>query len=514
AATTRIGADGPFGPPVPITGGLVPCGGNVFALSTDDEVVGPSAAMGAAGNGWIAWNSHCGAYARSIQGGGFGTPLGAGFMAGDGGSIVGPALGVDPTSGVGVLAFREEHTSPVPVTERSLSFLGGGALGEPKQIAGNVREVGLTVGSAGEPVATWIASGDGVYVRDGEAGPVRVSPAGQDPAGAYPQVVSSPDGTLVVAWRDLEGDVWAAVRHAGVWGAPQQLSDPHAEDVHVAIAADDVAYVTWRREVSQIEGVEASVMDPGDPTRSPGDPWGFQPTAEVVVDPAEGTLPSLINSEVTGSALTVRPDGVATVALTWANSLPGHTNTHVVGVIESTAPVGILGGETPGGGGDGGSGGGIGGGSGGSTSGKPAPGRDTRPPALTVFNATRKFFATGTKLDKKVAARGDKTVIDNGLPKAGLQVGTVFKWTQDEAGKARLSIVYEGCAITGAKTAPGYKTCTDKEKGGKVVYRKTVAATRGANKLTYLGAAQKGLIPSGGVYKAKLVAVDAAGNAS
>lgn len=40
-------------------------------------------------------------------------------------------------------------------------------------------------------------------------------------------------------------------------------------------------------------------------------------------------------------------------------------------------------------------------------------------------------------------------------------------------------------------------------------------ATRGANKLTYLGAAKKGgLIPSGAHYTAKLVALDAAGNAS
>src|SRR6201999_1983291 len=116
----------------------------------------------------------------------------------------------------------------------------------------------------------------------------------------------------------------------------------------------------------------------------------------------------------------------------WRNTLPGGAAMHVMGVLESSKPVGIGSATTtppiaeapapaP-------------------SAGTPivpsapvtAPARDTRAPALTVFNASRTIFAPGSKLDKKVAANDAKTVIDNGLPKAGLQVGTTFKWTQDE----------------------------------------------------------------------------------
>jgi hypothetical protein len=519
ATTQRTAATNAFAAPVAITGGGAACANN--ANLTDDDVTYPSAAMGAGGNGWIAWHAGCGgtelgrrAYVRALQSGTFGAPLDAGTMEPDGGTVVGPALAVDPTTGAGTIAFLPEASSPLPILTRTLSFATG--LGAPKTVASGGRQVALTIGPSGEPIAAFMVQGDGVYVRDGEGLATRVSPEGQNPAGAYPQMASAADGTVVVAWRDVEGSVWAAVRHAGGWGAPQQLSDPEAEEVHVAIAADDVAYVTWRREISQFDGIEAAVMDPGDPTRSPGDPWRFQPTPETVADAAEGLLPSFIQAEVTGSALTVLPDGVAMMALTWRDSLPGGSSTHAVGVIESTAPVGIRG-EVGGGGEPGGSNGGDGGGSGNpatSPGAGPAPGRDTRPPALSAFTASRKLFATGSKLDKKVAAREAKTIVDNGLPKAGLQVGTVFRWTQDETGKATIQITYEGCAAAGARTAPGYKACTRKDRSGEVVYKETVSADRGGDKLAYLGAATKGVLPAGGIYTAKLTAFDAAGNAS
>jgi hypothetical protein len=524
-ATQRPGAVNAFAAPVGITGGAVTCANNPSL--TDDEVLYPSAGMGAGGNGWIAWYAPCGgtefgrrAYVRPLQGGGFGTPLDAGTMEPDGGSIVGPALTVDPTTGLGAIAYSPEAASPLPLFTRSLNQTSG--LGAPFTVASGGRQVALATGPTGEPIAAYIVTGEAVFARDGEGAVARLSPAGQNPAGAVPRIAASPDGTVVVAWRDVEGSVWAAVRHTGAWAAAQKLSDPGAEEVHVAIAADDVAYVTWRREVSQFDGVEASVMDPGDPSRSPGAPWSFQPTPEVVVDAAEGTLPSTVAAEVTGSALTVRPDGVATIAVTWRDSLPEHPPTHVVGVTESAAPVGIAG-EAPGGE-PGGASGGNGGGTSSGNAGGPAtpappasgkPGKDTRPPALTVFNASRTIFATGSKLDKKVADREDKTVIHNGLPKSGLQVGTIFKWTQDEAGKATIAITYEGCSIFGKlRPAPGYGVCTSKDKRGVVVYKKTVSAARGANSLTYLGAATKGVLDSGGAYVARLTATDAAGNES
>jgi hypothetical protein len=521
-ATVRTSATGAFSAPSAITGAPVTCANNVNL--TDDDVSYPTAALGAGGAGWIGWNAGCGrtalgyrGYVRSIQSGIFGVPTDIGQLAADGGTIVGPALGVDRATGAGQAAFIASGGATLPVVSRPLSFSTG--VGVPATVSPGTggRQVVAITGPAVEPIVAYIVQGDGVYVKDGDAAAVRVSPEGQNPAGAYPQLAGAKDGTLVVAWRDVDGSVWAAVRHADAWGAAQRLSDEGADTLHVAIADDDVAYVTWQREVSQFEGIEASVMDPGDPTRSPGAPWSFQPTAEVVVDPADGQLPTTLNAEVTYSALTVRPDGVATIALTWRNSFPGDTATHAVGVIESSKPVGVGGTTTTPPAGD-------------TTTPLPADttvapavavtplapaARDTRPPALTVFNASRKLFATGTKLDKKVAAGDAKTVIDNGLPKAGLQVGTTFKWTQDEAGKARLTILYEGCdpSLTG-KTVNGYKTCSRKTKG-TTMYTKTVSAVRGANTLKYVGTATKGkYLLSGGSYTAELSASDAAGNAS
>lgn len=512
-ATQRTTTAGPFATPAAITGNGVTCANNVNL--TDDDVVYPSAGLGADGNGWISWHAGCGntefgrrAYVRALQSGTFGVPRDAGTMEPDGGSVVGPALGVSPTTGAGFIAFSPEASSPLPLETRSLSFTSG--LGAPELVVSGGRQPSVAVGPSDQRIVASIVGGDGVYVREGQGGAVRVSPEGQSPAGAYPQIAAAADGTLVVAWRDIEGAVWAAVRHGGTWGAPQQLSDPEAEAVHVAIAADDVAYVTWQRDISQFTGIEASVMDPGDPTRSPGAPWSFQPTPEVVANAAEGSLPSILQADVTGSDLTVRPDGVALIALTWRNSLSG-SGTHVAGVIQSSAPVGIGGtatGEAAGGGSGSGSTG---------TAAAPAKsaGPDTRPPTLSVFSASRTFFATGNKLGKKVAEPGDKTVIANGMPKSGLLVGTTFKWTQDEAGKARLTITYEGCSTVLARTSiNGYTLCSKKDKDGKVVFTKTVTARRGANDLDYLGTAKAGKIKSGGSYTAKLVALDASGNAS
>jgi hypothetical protein len=515
----RTSATGPFTAPAAITGGGVTCANNVNL--TDDDVAGPAAALGAGGAGWIGWNAGCGrtslgfrAYVRSIQSGVFGVPTDLGQIHDDGGSVVGPALGVDRATGAGQVAFIASGGTTLPIVSRPLSFTTGAGVPANVTVGTGGRQVVAITGPSVEPIAAYMLQGDGVYVKDGDAAAVRVSPLGQNPAGAYPQLAGAKDGTLAVAWRDVNGSVWAAVRHAGAWGAAQQLSDAGADTLHVAIADNDVAYVTWQREVSQFEGIEASVMDPGDPTRSPGAPWSFQPTAEVVVDPADAQLPTILDAEVTYSALTVRPDGVATLALTWRNSFPGGTATHVVGVLESSKPVGIGGTTTPPPAGD-----------------APPPppadttvtpsvpvipaARDTRPPALTVFNASRTIFATGAKLDKKVADHDAKTVIDNGLPKAGLQVGTTFKWTQDEAGKAKLTIAYTGCdnSLTG-KTVNGYKTCSRKTKDG-TVYTKTVSAVRGANTLKYLGTATKGKdLLSGGSYTAQLNAIDTAGNVS
>ena len=519
-ASVRASATGTFSAPAAITGGGVTCANNVNL--TDDDVAGATAALGAGGAGWIGWNAGCGrtslgfrAYARSIQSGVFGVPTDLGQIHDDGGSVVGPALGVDRATGAGQVAFIASGGTTLPIVSRPLSFTTGAGVPANVTVGTGGRQVVAITGPSVEPIVAHMLQGDGVYVKDGDAPAVRVSPPGQNPAGAYPQLAGAKDGTLAVAWRDVNGSVWAAVRHAGAWGAAQQLSDTGADTLHVAIADNDVAYVTWQREVSQFEGIEASVMDPGDPTRSPGAPWSFQPTAEVVVDPADAQLPTTLDAEVTYSALTVRPDGVATLALTWRNSLPGGTVTHVVGVLESSKPVGI-GGPTPPADG---------------TSPPPpadttvtpsvpvapvAPAaRDTRAPALTVFNASRTIFATGTKLDKKVADHDAKTVIDNGLPKTGLQVGTTLKWTQDEAGSAMLTILYTGCdsALTG-KTVNGYKTCSRKTKAG-TVYAKTVSAARGANILKYLGTATKGkYLLSGGSYTAQLRAIDAAGNVS
>jgi hypothetical protein len=522
-ASVRTSATGTFSAPAAITGGGVTCANNVNL--TDDDAAGPTAALGAGGAGWIGWNAGCGrtslgfrAYVRSIQSGIFGVPTDVGQIHDDGGSVVGPALGVDRATGAGQVAFIASGGTTLPIVSRPLSFTTGAGVPANVTTGTGGRQVVAITGPSVEPIAAYMLQGDGVYVKDGDATAVRVSPLGQNPAGAYPQLAGAKDGTLVVAWRDVDGNVWAAVRHAGAWGAAQQLSNEGADTLHVVIADNDVAYVTWQREVSQFEGIEASVMDPGDPTRSPGAPWSFQPTAEVVVDPADAQLPTILNAEVTYSALTVRPDGVATIALTWRNSFPGGTTTHAVGVIESSKPVGIGGTTTTPPADD-------------STTPPPADttvtpsvpvtpltpvARDTRAPALTVFNASRKIFATGSKLDKKVAGGDAKTVVDNGLPKAGLQVGTTFKWTQDEAGKAKLTIVYEGCDnnLTG-KTVNGYKTCSHKAKDGGTVYTKTVSAGRGANTLKYLGTATKGkYLLSGASYTAELNAIDAAGNVS
>ena len=246
-------------------------------------------------------------------------------------------------------------------------------------------------------------------------------------------------------------------------------------------------------------------------------PYQFQPTAEAVIDPSgeREKLPTLWAGDIDAARIAVEPNGDATIVLTWDSNPPNDNQYRTVGVIHSTLPrpeedttvpppadTGTPGTTVPP-----------------ATSGHtvtPPPPGDHQAPALTVFSASRKLFAPGSQEGKVVAHYKDPTVSGRNDRK-GLRIGTVLGWTQDEAGTAKLKITYAGC--TAEKRTPdktfGLHRCSRSDDKRPVVYTAELTAKRGGNRVTYLGKTNHGKkLQAGGVYKAELVAYDAAGNKS
>ena len=519
AAAFRNSLSNPFGTETPLTG-TTHCTNN--ATLTNDDAYGLTAGLGQGGSGWIAWTASCGGgsdapivHLRRVTAGGFEGPITVVKPTGESGVLVGPQMAVDRDSAAANIAVTE-NTYPGPIRTRKVTT--DGVVGSPTAITPgpgpNRPRIGIL---PDHTVAAVFQDGaGGVGFKEGGADPVRINPIDQGVNISAPEIAVSKDGTIAVVWRDNDERVWARVRPPnGGWGTATALSEPASKDYRVGISDNGIAYVIWAREIGDLVGVEGFDHGSGrpdplarGPLRLPAHPRGHRrPAGRPLPDararrrpigPARGReqrrrdghhLVEELAGPRAGHAIDRRAALDDPAARRRAR--PRSARSRADDAVDSHGPTAPAPSPVPG---------------------KPPP--DLRAPALTVFSATRTVFAVGSKEGKLVAHYKDPTVIDRPLRK-GLRVGTVLGWTQDEAGKAKLTITKTGCWATTPKGKKfgGLKVCHGTKQ--TVVYKATLTAKRGGNRLTYLGETSKGKkLEAGGKYRADLVALDAAGNVS
>lgn len=215
---------------------------------------------------------------------------------------------------------------------------------------------------------------------------------------------------------------------------------------------------------------------------------------------------------VQATGLGLSPDGHCAVFTTTQDGLepglPAGTDFHRVHLraidapcpAAPPAPAGPGGGEGGGGTGPGGGGGGPGGGSGGGPSGTP-PTPDRTPPVVTGLRLTRTRFRVGATPTAVAAAR--------------TPAGTTVRFTLSEP--SRVTLVVER-AVRGRRSGAACVRPTAKLRGRRACTRYVAAGTlrraaaAGAVRVAFTGRiGRRALRP--GVYRLRVAAVDAAGNA-
>jgi hypothetical protein len=353
--------------------------------------------------------------------------------------------------------------------------------------------------------------GSAAWARIG-AVETQVSPAGQSPVDL--QLAVGADGTVVVAW--LDDGYWAAVRNpvTGEWGPAHQLSDDEGEPrgLDIAVADEGTGYAVWKRNPGEADSIEAAILDPDDPTRSPGAPYQFQPVPDTIFNPVN----SPIDTDSVGSAdqpnVDVAPNGDATVVFRVVTSL--QPLTRAVAFMRNLKPAPPDPGPPDPGPPDPGPGTPDPGPAG--PVGPPAgPPPDLRAPRVSAFNSLRDVFAQGSKEGKVVAKRGEKSAAGTELHQP-LRVGTKLRWTADEAGSARIVFTHVLCFTKHyvGEAVRDDERCNKRKLDG-TVYTLRAKSKRGKNSVKYLGKTKAGKrLRIGGVYIARLVVTDAAGNPS
>jgi hypothetical protein len=351
----------------------------------------------------------------------------------------------------------------------------------------------------GKQVTVYRENGGGTRIFalvDGTSTELSVGSGG----GLAPQLAVGADGTVVVAW--FENGYWAAVRNptTGAWGPAHRLSDSEGNpsDLDIAVSDEGTGYAVWKRDAGTSVNLEGAILDPDDPSRSPGTPYQFQPVPETLFDAtAAGT-----GGDADQPRVDVSPGGNATVVFRAIVDLgpPTRRGIFFLRNVKSPVPARPPAPTPPPG---------------------PAPisgpPRDLRAPRVTAFNSLRSVFAKGTKEGQIVARRGDETAI-NPLLRVPLKVGTRLRWTADEAGSATIVIRHTGCRkfrkYNGHSVAKNEECKASARPDGTVAVLRT-RSRRGASSVTWLGKTLAGKrLRIGGVYTATLVVVDPSGNRS
>jgi hypothetical protein len=516
-AATSSAFGSPFGNTTTMT---VPSGDGSTCTNNkplaDDHVVGPSVALGPTVRGYVSWMAPCG---DTLNGrfelvkeiGATGAFVSGVIKAGRGAGDEGPRLERDPQTGAALVLFHDTASSTPGLTLKEIE----NANIQPNPTiysAGNSGSVNplLSVLPDGQRVVSWLASAaeTGLMVQVGSTPAVRVN-AADEGAGFY-RVGAGADGTIVAVWRvGSDFSLKAAVRNPVTheWGPPHRISDGDTKQFDVGVSATGVGYAVWNRDTGASGNeLEASILDPSDPSRAPGTPYQFQPVPETLVQPAQTTIIGASNGvgDIGWPKLAVAPNGTAQVLFPFVTGLGPPTVTFAIGSIvspidRSTAVAPPPAAPAP-----------IG------PAGAPATIRDTRAPKITAFSVSRREFGIGRTLDKVLVDRLKRSVA---RPKrlSALRVGTILRWTQDEAGSARIVIAHKGCFTFTVRGTPeqSLNVCKRGPVDG-TVFAKSVKGKRGANSLTYFGLRQgsRPKLRAGGLYKATIVVTDAAGNRS
>ncbi len=506
----RGSTSGGFGDPTPLGGFGCPNNPNL----TDDIVVGPVVALDDAGRGHVAWTAPCGDTTngrwmlfRHVTPDGFATQT---QSAGKSGSptAVGPQLADDPASD-GSRALFKHAQFPSPLVTRDL--VGNQAVGSQTTAVADSGADSERLGFLpdGKQVIVYRTGDEIRALVDGVN--TRLTPEGQ--SGLGPQLAVSADGTVVATWF-AEGGFWAAVRHpvAGAWGPAHPLSETDGDprDLDLAIADDGTAYAVWRRSAGDYVDIEGSILDPDDPTRSPGTPYQFQPVAETIFEAGAETLDGGgFSGDARTPKVTATPNGALAV-FDFIIDVDG-PGRHAVGSVRHTRtplPPPPVDDEPPPPPGDPGT----------PAAGPPPPPpvveRDMRAPLLTAFELTRRTFAKGSK-EGKIVGRIDDKLATGGKLRQPLRVGTRLRWTADEPGTAALIVTHTGCFSSSyvGDDVTKKERCPRRKDG--VVFTQEVPSRRGGNTLKYVGKTLPGkTLRIGGMYRFSLVVTDAAGNGS
>jgi hypothetical protein len=345
-----------------------------------------------------------------------------------------------------------------------------------------------------------------VYAQVEGVDTIQLDPDGGDNA-LNPDVKVSADGTAVATWTE-DNAYWARVLPPislpQEWGPVHRITDEDVtiQDFTTAISDEGTAYAAWSRDTGDLEAVEVSIMDPDDPTRSPGTPYQFQPVPDALDEVTE--VPEEDRADADQPTIDVDPAGNATVAYRRVIGVaPGETRRTIEFVRNFKAPPApppVIPGPGPGGPGPG----------------APGPAPDVTPPHLTAFHALRSTFAEGSKEGKVVVERGEKSAAVSRPLRVPLKVGTKLRWTADEAGTAHISIQFTGCFSSfpaGSPVPPGDR-CNSRRHDG-IVKTFSLKSKRGKNSKTWLGKTDPGSqLRVGGRYTASLRVTDAADNRS
>lgn len=505
ATSTAFGS--PFGAVTTMT---VPAGpGSTCTNNTalaDDQVVGPTAALGASVRGYLAWTAPCGGTSNgnfqlvkeTDANGGF---IGGVTKAGKGQFGIGPELAYDPASGRTLVMFNESG-----LTVKELE--NGIVQPNPSNYGTGRQDPQIRVQADGTRVIAWREPAvPALKVQIGAGAPVQVNPMGES-AGFY-RMDAGADGTIAIAWRRSDFSIAAAVRSpvTGTWGPAHTISDTDTKQFDVAVSDTGVGYVVWNRDAGSFVQLEAAILDPQDPGRAPGAPYQFQPVPEILVSPGDTRIGGGVG-DVGWPRVAVTAGGTAQVLFPFVSETTPQVRFAIGSIVSpidrSTPPpqgpptAGPPPGPTPA-----------------APSAAPAP--DTRAPRITGFVASRREFGTGARLDRVLVRERRRSVVYL-KRRSALRVGTVLRWSQDEPGTARITIEHEGCFTFryNGKPSQSLNRCAKGEIRDGVVYSRTLKAKTGANRLTYLGLRQgkRPKLRVGGLYRAQLTVTDAAGNRS
>jgi hypothetical protein len=510
----------------------VACPANINAPAT------PALAINDAGNGHIAFMGACpnDAGSNKLVSRAFGpgalaasnTLLSTNASRTEGGSPYQAALAEKPTGGEALTAWEHDLNGTgrgVFVQQFAPGASGdtiddGHYVQQGSDIASNVR-VGYLPG--GRQLVVYKVNGV-IYVSSGGATPVALVTTGQSPLQLTLAVGA--DGTAVLGWLDgNSGALWVSVRppdgtlgvpYAGSFGPATQLSDsdgnPHA--LRLAVSANGVGYAAWVRDTGLFDGIEASILDPKDPDRSPGAPWTFQPVPDPIVN--GGTDQGLQAGPALAPALATDPrgDGIVVAPLMIDTNSPVR-----YGLVSTEQPSPRRADPAPGDGGGSGDGpapsGGTtpapSGGSGGTT-----PTTTFRPaprPTLVVsgFNLTRNYFGAASR-EGRLLARGHEETVIGRQTAQGLRSGTKVLFTLSQAARATVTVTFDGCFDTRlSRRAPARTVHCTRRTRQATVWTKTVRAVKGRNSVTFTGTGllrRQRLIP-GATYDVTVKAIDA-----